>query len=706
MPKTVNIPGVGRVNFPDSMTPEQITTAIEQDILPNAAPSRGRGPAPTPLGGGASAMTTPEKPTAWERFGAGASDVVDRLAQLTIAGGEALGLKGYPEGLGDVMTAQSRDKSAEYEKGRGPDAGFDAMRTLGGASQLAPLALLPGGAPTALGRAGAGALAGGVGGFLQFDPTNSLMQTAKNTAIGAGTGAVLAPLIGYGTDKLSNAAGSLVNRARGTLARWQGDASPASIMQAIPEISSAPPEVQRDLIREAQEQIKQFGGLNAEALARKANLVANGVTPTKSMVTRSPRDFTMERNLQKLAQSPDEAISGVGQELTGIYQANDQALAGRLGALRGPARGTDEALGMKVMDALDDLATRSQKEVGDLYEIVRQTKGNQLASDARNLASTLDDLKDNTYAEKLVSSVTNKLRRFGMLDQQGNLTSKSLTVTDAEELRKFVNKLPNDFGKRDIIRAIDADVLQGMGEDAFSTARGAAAARFSMLNNPATQRALNTYGELTQGKTAQNFIRQQVVSGSEQDVATLLRTLKELPEKEAGEALDALRAGVLQHLESKAINPNSGKFSGAALSNAMRDVGEGKLRDILGADFPKLQSLARAALDATYEPAYSAVNHSGTAPMLLSLVQRGRSIPGVPLIVNENVEKMAARAGYRGQLAEALQARAPGTSGPMTRRTQELVRSLGSSAGAAQAPLANAIMQERRKKSGDDANRR
>jgi len=30
----VNVEGIGQVNFPDSMSPEQITNAIQEDILP------------------------------------------------------------------------------------------------------------------------------------------------------------------------------------------------------------------------------------------------------------------------------------------------------------------------------------------------------------------------------------------------------------------------------------------------------------------------------------------------------------------------------------------------------------------------------------------------------------------------------------------------------------------------------------------------
>lgn len=39
MPQTVNIKGIGKVNFPDNFTPEQIQGAIERDILPKAQPA-------------------------------------------------------------------------------------------------------------------------------------------------------------------------------------------------------------------------------------------------------------------------------------------------------------------------------------------------------------------------------------------------------------------------------------------------------------------------------------------------------------------------------------------------------------------------------------------------------------------------------------------------------------------------------------------
>lgn len=722
MAQVVNIPGVGRVNFPDDFTPEQIQAAIERDILPRARPS-------VPV-----ETVAPEAPSRLARVGRGMMDIFQGIKQRSLQLDEALGgdparpdllAKAHagPLSAGRTLdlptaeqyTARVNDELALYERGRqagakpetlselvtGADPGIDWARIGGGIAATAPLALVAPGS-SILARAGSGALAGGAASGAQFTPSGELSDTAVATAVGAAAGAVAGPIVGWTADKGLALARQLGGYIKGLRA---GTASADDLAQRIPELAELPPQARADLITEAQAQIRRTGALNAEQIARKANLLAQGVKPTKAMVTRDPADWTLERNLQKLAQSPDEELSRVGRELTDVYQANDAALTQRLlGMTEGLPQRTQEAHGLAVMRSLDELAKSSQEDVSKLYAAVRQAKGDQLASDARSLAQTLDDLRDNTYAEKLVSSVTNRLKRFGMIDKDGNLTTKTLTVNQAEELRKFVNTLPNDFGKRDIIKAIDADVLSGFGEDAFGGARAAASQRFATLANPATQRALNTLGELSQGKTAQSFIKSQVIDAADQDVASLLSTLQKLPQDQSQAAINEIRAGVLQHLQDKAINPNSNRFSGAALNRAIKEIGEEKLLRIFGvSQYQQLRNLARAGIDATFDPAYSAVNYSGTAPMLLSLMRRARGTIGVPLPgVNEVAERGLERMAARSQLANVMAARAPGELPQVPVSLQQLAARLP----AASSPAVVAMLDAARKKSEKRAGNR
>lgn len=646
----------------------------------------------SPLAGG--------EQTGIDRFRRGTQDLIDRASQITIGLGEKVGL--LEPGLGDIATDQMKAEQKAYEQRRQQDAkdagkesaGIDVARIGGGVAPLVPLARLGPAGNSLLQRLTAGAIQGGAAGGLTFDDSNSLAGTARNVFVGGVAGALASPVAGYLGDKIGAGVNYLAGRVRGAAAKVSGATAPAQILQQVPGINALPAGQQADLISEAAAQIQATGKLNAEALERKANLLANlgdEGRVTKSMITRNPQDWAIERNLAKLT-GPDPELERIGSALTDTYSANDAALTNKLGSFaRGRPSGSQESLGQVGMKGIEEVSEESQKQVGDLYEIVRSTRGNELASDARQLHAALDELSDNAYSEKLVQSVKNRLKRTGVVDSSGNLTTKTLTVDQAEELRKFVNKLPNDFGKRQLIDAIDQDVLGGLGDDAFGTARTAARERKELLANPATQRALNTLGELQEGKTAQNFIKQQVIDASEKDLGTLLKTLGTKPQ-----SVDALRAGVIQHFEKLAINPNSGQFSGAALNKAIREFGETKLIALFGRnEAAQLKSLARAGIDATYKPKYSNVNESGTTPALLSFVRRGRQALGfnVPLI-NEAAEQGAMRRGYGGQLKNAFAAKST------PRVDSQAGKAIRAATGSAAGPLAPSAVDELRKRAG------
>lgn len=686
--RVVKVPGIGDVQFPAEMTDAQVVEAIQRNLGQSPQdPERAKRMAALPqsmrnIDADNQAVFDSTAPKGWERVGRGALDVGQGVKQLGLQATDATGIT---EGAAPAYTAKVNDEIGRYEQDRAAsgEQGFDWLRLGGQAMATAPAMLLPGaGATTMLGRAGGGALGGGAAGVSMFAPTGTAGERIKAGATGAAIGAVAAPVIGFGVDKIGAGLKSLLGRFQGRVTQI----TEADILQALPDIQTLPPEAQQSLIAEAQAMVRQTGAFDAEQLARKANLLAQGVQPTKSMVTRSPADWARERNLSKLGQSPDPQLSGLANDLTDVYQANDAALAAKLPAVAGTA----EQKGETVMRSLSDLADASQEEVGKLYQQVETQRGADLAADARNLFARLGELQDSVAADNLTTSVLRRLKRFGMVDDTGNLTSQSLTVKQAEELRKFINQQPSGFGKRDLISALDEDVLGGLGEDAYSGARAAARERFAMLGNPATQRALNTFGELGQGKTAQNFIQSQIINGSDQDVASLIQTLGQIPDEAArAEATTALRDGLLGHLRSVAINPNSNQFSGAALNKALNEIGEKKLGAILGMEqAQQLRNLARAALDATYQPPYAAVNSSNTAPMGMSFLRNARGLTGIPIpFINDAAEATAARSGYARQLADVLAARgnAPPVNVPpmIGRGAEELAQAMRATAGPA-----------------------
>jgi hypothetical protein len=280
-----------------------------------------------------------------------------------------------------------------------------------------------------------------------------------------------------------------------------------------------------------------------------------------------------------------------------------------------------------------------------------------------------------------------------MIGKDGEVGS-AISVNDAESLRQFINTLDNTFGRKNLINAVDADVLAS-GGDLFSTARTAASQRFATLDNPATQRALNTLGELQQGKTAQNFIQQQIVGAPAQDVESLLKTLQSKPE-----SIDAIRAGVMQHLEKKAVDVNSGKFSGATFNKELERLGP-KIELLFGEKgAAQLKSLAQAALDVTYEPPYAAVNHSNSGVTVLSamadrLKSAGRYGKATPIVgpMADKAREVAAENAAQRELREALVARANAPALSLDPRVKLWVDALSS----ASAPVSVAALNQAKK---------
>jgi hypothetical protein len=154
-----------------------------------------------------------EHPELMERIGRGFMDVGQGIKQWMLQAGDAsrndprvrearvrAGQAPDAEPAAPAYTQQVNDEIGNYERGRGPDAGFDGGRMLGNVAATAPLALATGGA-TLPGQMAAGAAAGALNGAVQFDPTGD--SRLQNAAIGGTLGAVAPGVTKAGTKLLS-----------------------------------------------------------------------------------------------------------------------------------------------------------------------------------------------------------------------------------------------------------------------------------------------------------------------------------------------------------------------------------------------------------------------------------------------------------------------------------------------------------------------
>jgi hypothetical protein len=209
--KIVQIPNIGPVSFPESMTDEQIIKAIQSLQAPAAAPV-----APAPTGKAPESFETKMMNSPVGGFVRGLRDIPDAGAQLITRGLEAIS----PAGSSLEQFAQSERRKVEdinrqaeldyqrnWRQGQMRQGEIDVGRVGGNiAATLIPSTA----AVRALGAVSlpfqAGAITGAIGGALQpvaATPgmTNPEFFAQKVEQTGAGT--VFGGLAGYGADRLS-----------------------------------------------------------------------------------------------------------------------------------------------------------------------------------------------------------------------------------------------------------------------------------------------------------------------------------------------------------------------------------------------------------------------------------------------------------------------------------------------------------------------
>jgi len=228
------------------------------------------------------------------------------------------------------------------------------------------------------------------------------------------------------------------------------------------------------------------------------------------------------------------------------------------------------------------------------------------------------DFVDSVESKTMLESIYNRLGRFGMLGESGLPRNNAvMTVAQAENLRGFIGKLgkpldPNDQRiRRELIDALDDDVVEGFGDDVFKEARTAARQRFEEFKKTLA-------GRIGEGAIASEKITDKVLSSSNAEVRKLKATLLSGSGEQrlrGQQAWSSIGAQAVSDLFNKAtIGENI--MSGKALKKAFNGNME-KYRELLGKeDFVTLNRIVRAAGDANIDVDFSAINRSGTASQL------------------------------------------------------------------------------------------
>lgn len=352
--------------------------------------------------------------------------------------------------------------------------------------------------------------------------------------------------------------------------------------------------------------------LTTDQQARSAALEQAGIPrsqQTAAMITRDPKQWQFEQNTR--------GVSGVGDELRNRYVQANQAIReslNKIGVKLGGKATTPYEAGESVTEAVIKKSREMQDDVGKLYGKIRESVGDNVGLQPGKILGALDEASDNAYADNVVNSMLRKMKRYGVVDKDGApVQGASLSVKNAEELRKFANSLRGDKQTdgivKNIIDALDDDVIETAGDDAFKAARDAARARFAEFETKILK-------GIDEGRlVSDDILNKTVFGGKVKDLQKLRESLTSGTEEQAARGAQAWGDLKLQTLQKVIDDSTSagGKLQGSAFTRQLDKIGKERLETVFDPEeLLQIRTIQKALEYTTVEVPESVVNYSGT----------------------------------------------------------------------------------------------
>jgi hypothetical protein len=502
-----------------------------------------------------------------------------------------------------------------------------------------------------------GAAHGGPLGYASYseknDPAENTMRGGAGAVLGAGTN-VAAPYVAsglmQGAQGLWNMAGQGVNAVRNALTPQVtiNQNIRTQLQAAGVDLNALSTQAQAAISAEAQAQLRAGGTLNAEQLLRNADIetIAGPGSALRGQVTRSPQDWSIERNLQRTEANLPSVRTGAQETVTGRLQAQDEAMrnfSAQIAQGTGGRSATPLEAGASAIEAVQSNDAARNRVVNELYKAYRETgmKGAPVAED--RLTAALTDVIENRGVETLPPAVVTRLKEFAFLG--GNRT-RYLTIDEADKFNRLLNANNPGFGpasgsiaqlKTALERSLHEVPIGKDASQALLTARNAAAEMFSAREAGAgVSRAI---ADVAPDK----FMQLNVLGGSVRDLQALRSELGD------SQAWNNLRQQAWQWIQGESTGHGRQAFSGARLDETLRQLGPERLRVLFSpAEMQQIETLRRGAMAMTTQPLFSAVNYSNTTPALMGqLMRMGNRIPGLNLLTGPMTQEIENSATQR-----------------------------------------------------------
>lgn len=568
----------------------------------------------------------------------GMRDPVDAAAQLAPRALKGLtSLGGFaPNPVSEFFDAEAKRVDAinarnneAYEAARAATGqeGFDGGRLVGNIASpvnaavagLAPLRAGMGLMPLAL----RGAAGGAVGGMLTpvNDPEaqdNFWTEKAKQTALGAVTGALLTPALVRGTEASVR---RFIPLSMGDKAAHSADVD-RQIAEAFREVGQDPATLgataMQTLRDQAMASLAKGRKLDVAAALRSKDFKSLNIDPLLGQVTRDPMLYAREMNLR--------GVEGVGDPILARLSAQRRQLSDVLQKFSAGAVERADA-GEQFSNVLKSTDDAMSKRVSDLYAKARASSKSEFDIPLAGFAQDVADVMDR-FGDKVPSGVMNQVRALGLL---GGTQRRVFTLADADRFAKVIN---DNVGNDTISNTALSELRRGLrravteavpiGDNPFAPAVKAASERFSLLD------ALPALKTAAQGKGNEDtFVREFIFKEKPSQVRELASLLK----RENPEAYAQARQQIGAFLQRAAFGQNQAgdkAFAPERFAGALDSLGTARLKAFFTPDeISQLQAVGRVGAYIGSEPAFSAVNRSNTSSAAANMILAAlRKTPG------------------------------------------------------------------------------
>ena len=390
---------------------------------------------------------------------------------------------------------------------------------------------------------------------------------------------------------------------------------------------------------------RSVGAAQVEAATVRNSLAQELPAPIKVTTGQATRDFAQQQFEREVAKQPE-----LGDPIRQRYLEQNQALLQNFDEFIDAtgAQSTDlRSTGLKVDKAIRDRAARDKAEIRKAYQIADRTGETAEPVQMQPLADYLNQNRAGRTSAPILKTLSDELevREIGTGRlEDGTLQVGDITLKQAEELRKTINRFAKDNDPNDLRIAAD---LKKILDDQTADAGGEAYKRARQLRARFAQNYENIgiikniigskRGSSDRQIAVEDVFSKSILGGSLDDVRQLRRILQTegANGKSAWNELQGATANYIREQATRSSVPDSfGNqiVSAAGLDRAIKNLDKsGKLDFVFGKKGAnQMRLLNDVAKDILTAPPGS-VNTSNTASVLLAALDMGTTAAvGVP----------------------------------------------------------------------------